>query len=121
MRKHRNTEITIIKPVWWRQACFTLFLLLVAGFFSLVNRFGLVFSWAGTLLVGILSLLSLLDQLFEWSRLKINHEGFSLRGWFRNQKFLHHEIENFQVHEFAGKKLLVVELKKDAKGITKFV
>ena len=117
MRKHGNYRVTIIKPVWWRQVCFTLFLLVIASFCSLVSRFGLVFSWGGTMIMLVLSLLSLLDQLFSWSRLKIDREGFSLRGWLRNQKFSHHEVEDFQVHEFAGKKLLVVELKEAARKL----
>ena len=40
-----------------------------------------------------------------------------MRGWLRNQKFSHHEVEDFQVHEFAGKKLLVVELKEAARKL----
>ncbi|MGA1101765.1 MAG: hypothetical protein ACO3VB_08360, partial [Opitutales bacterium] len=54
-------------------------------------------------------------QIFEWSRLKIDDRGYSLRGWFRNLWIDHHEIVDFQLVEFAGKKLLSVELKKDAR------
>ena len=105
----------MVKPIGWRQACFTLFLLVVAAFFAVVNRFGPVVSWVGTLLTGLICLLSLLDQIFEWSRLKIDDRGYSLRGWFRNLWIDHHEIVDFQLVEFAGKKLLSVELKKDAR------
>ena len=105
----------VVKPIGWRQACFTLFLLVVAAFFAVVNRFGPVVSWVGTLLTGLICLLSLLDQIFEWSRLKIDDRGYSLRGWFRNLWINHHEIVDFQLVEFAGKKLLSVELKKDAR------
>ena len=105
----------VVKPIGWRQACFTLFLLVVAAFFAVVNRFGPVVSWVGTLLTGLVCLLSLLDQIFEWSRLKIDDRGYSLRGWFRNLWIDHHEIVDFQLVEFAGKKLLSVELKKDAR------
>jgi len=91
------------------------FLLVVAAFFAVVNRFGPVVSWVGTLLTGLICLLSLLDQIFEWSRLKIDDRGYSLRGWFRNLWIDHHEIVDFQLVEFAGKKLLSVELKKDAR------
>ena len=105
----------VVKPIGWRQACFTLFLLVVAAFFAVVNRFGPVVSWVGTLLTGLICLLSLLDQIFEWSRLKIDDRGYSLRGWFRNLWIDHHEIVDFQLVEFAGKKLLSVELKKDAR------
>jgi len=105
----------VVKPIGWRQACFTLFLLVVAAFFAVVNRFGPVVSWVGTLLTGLICLLSLLDQIFEWSRLKIDDRGYSLRGWFRNLWIDHHEIVDFHLVEFAGKKLLSVELKKDAR------
>ena len=105
----------VVKPIGWRQACFTLFLLVVAAFFAVVNRFGPVVSWVGTLLTGLICLLSLLDQIFEWSRLKIDDRGYSLRGWFRNLWIDHYEIVDFHLVEFAGKKLLSVELKKDAR------
>ena len=105
----------VVKPIGWRQACFTLFLLVVAAFFAVVNRFGPVVSWVGTLLTGLVCLLSLLDQIFEWSRLKIDERGYSLRGWFRNLWIDHHEIVDFHLVEFAGKKLLSVELKKEAR------
>ena len=105
----------VIKPIGWRQACFTLFLLVVAAFFAVVNRFGPVVSWVGTLLTGLVCMLSLLDQIFEWSRLKIDERGYSLCGWFRNLWIDHHEIVDFHLVEFAGKKLLAVELKKEAR------
>jgi len=110
MRKQSSQNIMVIKPIWWRQACFTLFLLVVTGFFAVITRFGPVFSWVGTIFVGLMSLLNLLDQIFEWSRLKIDQNGFWLRGWFRNQRIPHHEIKEFKIVEFAGKKLLTVEL-----------
>ena len=115
MRKNQKQKYVVVKPIWWRQACFTLFLLVVAAFFAVVNRFGPVVSWVGTLLTGLICLLSLLDQIFEWSRLKIDDRGYSLRGWFRNLWIDHHEIVDFHLVEFAGKKLLSVELKKDAR------
>jgi len=102
--------MVIIKAVWWRQTCLTLFLFLVALFFSFVGKFGPLVSWVGTVLMAAVSLLSLLDQIFEWSRLKIDQNGFWLRGWFRNQRIPHHEIKGFKMVEFAGKKLLAVEL-----------
>ena len=88
---------------------------MVAAFFAVVNRFGPVVSWVGTLLTGLVCLLNLLDQIFEWSRLKIDERGYSLRGWFRNLWIDHHEIVDFHLVEFAGKKLLAVELKKEAR------
>jgi hypothetical protein len=115
VRKNQKRKYVVVKPIGWRQACFTLFLLVVAAFFAVVNRFGPVVSWAGTLLTGLCCLLSLLDQICEWSRLKIDERGYSLRGWFRNLWIDHHEIVDFHLVEFAGKKLLSVELKKDAR------
>jgi hypothetical protein len=115
VRKNQKRNYVVVKPIGWRQACFTLFLLVVAAFFAVVNRFGPVVSWVGTLLTGLVCLLSLLDQIFEWSRLKIDERGYSLRGWFRNLWIDHHEIVDFHLVEFAGKKLLSVELKKDAR------
>jgi hypothetical protein len=114
MRKPNPADVEIIKPIWWRQLCLTLFYLVVAAFFAVLNRFGPIVSWAGALFMGVVSLLSLLDQLFEWSRLRIDHRGYSLRGWFRKEWIEHHEIKDFKVDEFAGKKLLVVELTERA-------
>jgi hypothetical protein len=114
MRKQPNQDIVLIKPIWWRQAFFTLFLLVVTGFFAVVTSFGPVFSWVGTIVMGLMTLLSFLDQIFEWSRLKIDHRGYSLRGWFRNQMIEHHEIDDFKIDELAGKKLLTVVLQKHA-------
>ena len=110
MRKSTATDPVIIKPVWWRHACFTLFLFVVAVFFSFVGHFGPLISWAGTIIMSIVSLLSLLDQIFEWSRLCIDQKGYHLRGWFKNHFFAHYEIENFEVVEYSGKKLLTVNL-----------
>lgn len=115
MRKFNKDAVEIIKPIWWRQACFTLFLFVIAALFAMVSRFGLVVSWLGTIIMGTISMLSLFDQIFEWSRLKIDHKGFSLRGWFRNQNIKHFEIEDFKIMEFAGKKLLTVVLKDHAR------
>ena len=68
MRDRKERGVVIVKPVWWRQACFTLFLVVVSGFFAVVNRFGPEVSWGGTIVMSIFSLLSMLDQVFEWSR-----------------------------------------------------
>lgn len=119
MGKQAYKKVEIVKPIWWRHACFTLFLFVVAAFFAVVNRFGPIISWLGTILMGLIALLSLLDQIFEWSRLKIDHRGFSLRGWFRNQWIEHHEIEDFKILEFAGKKILTVELKEHIRASKK--
>ena len=115
MRGEAKNGILIIKPIGWRQACFSLFLLIISAFFAIISRYGLLVSWLGTISMLLLSLLSVLDQVLEWSRLKVDSRGFWLRGWFRNQRFEHHEIEDFKIHEFTGKKLLTVVLKEHAR------
>ncbi len=115
MSKGAGEGVVVIKTVWWRHACYTLFLFIVASFFAFVGRYGLLFSWTGTLLVGFFGLLSLLDQVFEWSRLRIDRDGFSLRGWLRNHSYAHHEIGNFEIIEFAGKRLLAINLSEEAR------
>jgi hypothetical protein len=115
MRKDQKKKAIVVKPIGWRHACFTLFLLVVACFFAVVNRFGPIVSWVGTIVTSLICLLSLLDQLFEWSRLKMDDHGYSLRGWFRNLRIDHHEIVDFHLFEFAGKKLIGVELKEEAR------
>jgi len=111
----KSSSILLIKPIWWRHACFTFFLFLVCAFFAFVNKFGPVFSWVGTVIMFVVSLLSLLDQIFLWSRLRVDEQGFSLRGWFKNYSFSHHEIKDFQLVEFAGKKLLTIELSEESR------
>jgi len=121
LKKLSSDKVIVIKPVWWRQACFTLFLFMTAIFFSFVGYFGPLFSWTGTIFMSLVSMLSLFDQIFEWSRLRIDRNGYSLRGWFRNQFLAHHEIKDFQIVEFTGKRLLAVEFKEHAqkdRGLT---
>ena len=62
----------------------------------------------------LLGLLNLLDQIFEWSRLKINKDGYSYRGWWRRQHYKHEEIESFSSEIYAGRPLIVVQLRKKA-------
>ena len=56
--------------------------------------------------------LNLGDQLIGWSRLKIDQDGYDLRTWWTRKKFLHQEIERFDLQEFLKKKLIVVLLKE---------
>ena len=62
----------------------------------------------------LLGLLNLLDQIFEWSRLMINRDGYSYRGWWRRQHYRHEEIESFSTEAYAGRLLIMVNLKKRA-------
>ena len=66
--------------------------------------------------MSIFSLLSMLDQVFEWSRLKIDHQDSPCVDGSET-KSSHHEIEDFEILEFAGKRLLVVKLNDHARGI----
>ena len=114
MGKHKNNPVAIVKTIWWRQTCLTLFFMVVTLFFSFVGKFGPLVSWVGTILMATVSLLCLFDQVFEWSRLKIDCNGFWLRGWFKNLRIAHHEIKDFKIAQFAGKPLLTVELLESA-------
>ena len=112
-KKGEHKEI-VIKPVLWRQSGFTLFLFVVAAFFSMVSYVGTFFSWLGTIVFFLLGILNLLDQIFEWSRLKINENGYSFRGWWRRQHYKHEEIESFSSEIYAGRPLIMINLRKKA-------
>ena len=66
-----------------------------------------------TILFGILFLLSLLDQL-EWSRLKIDANGYDLRTWFNRQRFRHEEIDSFSSQTYLNRQLIILKLRKQA-------
>ena len=112
----RRKDVTVIKPVGWRQAAFTFFLLMSALFFVLSGTFsetlGENVSLFGTIILALGGLLNLLDQLFEWSRLKIDPEGFHLRSWWRKESFRHDEIKAFELEDYLNRKLIVAVLKE---------
>lgn len=112
----RRKDVTVIKSVGWRQTGFTIFLLLCGFFFAFIDFLGLAVSWAGTVILTLAGLLNLFDQLFEWSRLKIDGEGYHLRGWWSRQSFRHQEIESFETEEYAKRKLIVLVLKPKAQA-----
>ena len=112
----RRKDVTVIKPVGWRQTGFTIFLFLCCFFFAFIDFLGLAVSWAGTVTLTLAGLLNLFDQLFEWSRLKIDGEGYHLRGWWRRQSFRHEEIEGFEIEDYAKRKLVVLVLKPKAQA-----
>lgn len=121
----RKKDFTVIKSIGWRQAAFTFFLLLCAFFFILSGTFsktlGEEVSLFGTVVLALAGLLNLLDQLFEWSRLKIDPEGFHLRSWWRKESFRHDEIKDFEEEVYINRKLIVVVLKKstvESKGLS---
>jgi hypothetical protein len=116
----RRKDIKVIKPVGWRQTGFTIFLLLCGFFFVFIGSFkgilGVGVSWSVTVTLTFAGLLNLFDQIFEWSRLKIDGEGYHLRGWWRRQSFRHEEIEGFESEDYAKRKLIVLVLKPKAQA-----
>ena len=115
LKRGKREDVTIIKPIGWRQAAFTFFLLLCALFFVLSGTFsktlGESVSLLGTIILALAGLLNVLDQLFEWSRLKIDPEGFHLRSWWRKECFRHEEIKDFELEDYINRKLIVAVLK----------
>jgi hypothetical protein len=110
----KGDDAVIIKAVWWRQAALTLFLFVCGFFFAFIDYVGPIISWVSTILFGILFLLSLLDQLVKWSRLRIDEEGYDLRTWFKRQRFRHEEIDSFSSQTYLNRQLIVLKLRKQA-------
>ena len=116
-KKKREDEVIVVKPSWWRQAAFTLFLFLAAIFLRifqfdlpLLNAVFLVV----TVFIAVAASLNLLDQCFVWSRLRIDHKGYSLRAWFRRIELRRDEVEDFHHSEYMRRMLIVVKLTEDA-------
>jgi hypothetical protein len=118
LKRGKKEDATVIKPIGWRQAAFTFFLLLCALFFVLSGTFsetlGESVSLLGTIILALAGLLNVLDQLFEWSRLKIDPEGFHLRSWWRKESFRHDEIKDFEIETYINRMLVVAVLKESA-------
>ena len=110
----KGDHAVIIKAVWWRQAALTLFLFVCGFFFAFIDYVGPIISWVSTILFGILFLLSLLDQIVKWSRLRIDEEGYDLRTWFKRQRFRHEEIDSFSSQTYLNRQLIVLKLRKQA-------
>ena len=110
----KGEQPVVVKPVWWRQVALTLFLFLCGFFFAFVDYVGPIISWVCTIIFGILFLLSLLDQLVEWSRLQINEDGYDLRTWFKRQRFRHQEIDFFSSQTYLNRQLIILNLRKQA-------
>ena len=110
----KGDQPVVVKPVWWRQVALTLFLFICGFFFAFVDYVGPIISWVCTIIFGILFLLSLLDQLVEWSRLRINEDGYDLRTWFKRQQFRHEEIDFFSSQTYLNRQLIILNLRKQA-------
>ncbi len=115
-KRGSQKDIAVIKPIGWRQIGFAIFLFLCGLFFAFVDFLGFAISLAGTVILTFAGLLNLFDQLFEWSRLKIDREGFHLRSWWTKQSFRHEEIQGFETEQYAGRKLVVLVLKPKAQA-----
>lgn len=118
LKRGKKEDVTVIKPIGWRQAAFTFFLLLCALFFVLSGTFsetlGESVSLLCTIILTLAGLLNVLDQLFEWSRLRIDSEGFHLRSWWRKESFRHDEIKDFELETYINRMLVVAVLKESA-------
>ena len=112
----KGEQAVIIKPVWWRQSALTLFLFVCGCSFALIDYkyVGLAVTWIITILFTILSLLSLLDQIVEWSRLRIDKNGYDLRTWFKRKQFRHEEIDSFSSQNYLNRQLIILNLRKQA-------
>lgn len=111
MSNPRDDLPILVKPIWWRQLGFTLFLLVCAFFFALVNFLGTFLSWLITLFMLVSATLNLLDQIFTWSRLKIDHNGYDLRTWWSRKKYSHQEIKSFELDKYMHRQLIVINFK----------
>ena len=113
-KKTDEREVIVVKPVWWRQFAFTLFLFLM-GFFFAAYDFGLAILNNGLIaLFGVVAVLNLFDQLLVWSRLRIDSKGYSLRSWFRRIDLRRDEVEDFLRSEYMRRTLILVKLTKSA-------
>ena len=121
-KKQGEQEIIVIRPIWWRQLAFTLFLFLM-GFFFAAFDFGMEILNHGLMAVfGVVAMLNLLDQLFVWSRLRIDANTYSLRSWFRRIELRQDEVESFIFSEYMRRQLIVVKLTDSAateRGLSK--
>ncbi len=104
----------MVKPIWWRQLAFSLFLALLGAFFWMLTFQVEAFNWIGRIFFGVLAMLSLLDQMFEWSRLRIDDKGYSLRGWVRRLELRKNEVEEFVLKNYLNRDLILVRLTDQA-------
>lgn len=104
----------IIRSIWWRQSALTLFLLVAALVFAFIDYVGPIISWACTILLGLTFILSLFDQVFVWSRLRIDEDGYDLRTCLKRQRYRHEEIESFTSQIYLNRELIILKLRQPA-------
>ena len=113
-KKQGEQEIIVIRPIWWRQLAFTLFLFLMGFFFSAFD-FDLEILNNGLMAVfGVVAMLNFLDQLFTWSRLRIDANTYSLRSWFSRIELRRDEVEDFIYTEYMARRLILAKLTESA-------
>ena len=121
-KKQGGQEIIVIRSIWWRQLAFTLFLFLM-GFFFAAFDFDLEILNNGLMAVfGVVAMLNLFDQLFTWSRLRIDSNTYSLRSWFRRIELRRDEVEGFLFTEYMARRLILAKLTESAateRGLSK--
>ena len=113
-RKQSKGRDIVVKPIWWRQLALSLFLALLSAFFWMLTFEVEAFNWIARVVFGVLATLSLLDQMFEWSRLRIDEQGYSLRGWFRRLELRKDEVEEFVLKNYMNRDLILVRLTEAA-------
>lgn len=113
-KQQGEETIIVIKPIWWRQLSFTLFLFLMAGFFAILDFDSEILDYGCIVLFGTVAFLNLFDQLITWSRLRIAPNSYSLRSWFRNLEFRREEVEDFLQQEFLRRPLVMIKLTESA-------
>lgn len=113
-KKNGRDEVIVVKPAWWRQLAFTLFLVVMAFFFAAFDSGLTPLNYGCVTVIGTFALLNLFDQLFAWSRLRIDSQGYSLRSWFRRIELRRDEVEDFLFSEYLGRKLILVKLSETA-------
>jgi len=113
-RKQSKGRDIVVKPIWWRQLALSLFLALLGAFFWMLTFKVEAFNWIAWVVFGVLATLSLLDQMFEWSRLRIDEKGYSLRGWFQRVEFRKDEVEEFVLKNYMNRDLILVRLTDQA-------
>tara|TARA_B100000886_G_scaffold259871_1_gene184739 strand:- start:335 stop:805 length:471 start_codon:yes stop_codon:yes gene_type:complete len=109
--KTKRKDFIVIKPIWWRQLGFTLFLFICSIYFAFMDFLGPVAGWIITVLALLISILNFADQLLTWSRLRIDRDGFDLRTWWGRKKVPHQNIESFEWEEYMNRKLIMVRLR----------
>tara|TARA_E500000178_G_scaffold57385_1_gene53920 strand:+ start:324 stop:797 length:474 start_codon:yes stop_codon:yes gene_type:complete len=109
--KPKTKDFIVIKPIWWRQLGFTLFLFICSIYFAFMDFLGPIAGWIITVLVLVISILNFADQLLTWSRLRIDRDGFDLRTWWGRKKVPHQNIESIEWEEYMNRKLIILRLK----------